>query len=181
MNIVITGYAGLEGSLAIFENKKCREKLLNRYGRAFFGVFENERGIYGNTEKLDLLFSSASEAGTATDSADGGVLGALWRLLKRNRLGGAYSQRSIPVLQQTIEICEMFAVNPYRLSAPGCRVWLSEDTGLIAGEAASAGVPLSIAGFTMKGAAIKRTDTEGDSSLRRPEGDLLSELLRLYG
>ena len=33
-------------------------------------------------------------------------------------------------------------------------------------------------GFTSKGVAIKRTDTDADSSLRRPEGDELHKVLQ---
>ncbi len=178
MNIVVTGYAGLSGSLTILKNEECREKLLKRYSKSFFGVLENHKEQTALTGGLDGLFRSAEAEGLAEDAADGGVLSALWRLLKRNHTGGCYSQKAIPVLQQTIEICELFGINPYRLSSAGCRVWLLEDTGLIAGEAAPAGVPLSVIGFTSKGVAIRRTDTEGDSSLRRPGGDELAGILQ---
>ncbi len=176
MNIVVTGYAGLNGSLTIFKNEDCREKLLKRYPKSFFGVLENHPEHSCRPAGLEKLFLAGREQGLAEDAADGGVLSALWRLLKKNHRGGCYSQKSIPVLQQTIEICEFFGINPYRLSAADCIVWLSEDAGLIAGEAAPAGVPLSVIGFTSKGAAIRRTDTESDSSLRRPEGDELTKI-----
>lgn len=178
MNIVVTGFAGLEGSRLIFENRICREKLLNRYSKSFFGVFENRQSSELRPDGLEQLFEQEKERGRAADAGDGGVLSALWRVLKACRLGGTYAQKEIPVLQQTIEICEMFALNPYRLYAPGCRVWVSEDTGLIFREAAPAGVPLRVIGFTCKGAAIRRTDAGTESSLRRPEGD---ELKRIPG
>lgn len=88
-----------------------------------------------------------------------------------------YSLRDIPVMQQTIEVCEMFGLNPYRLHSPECRVWLMEDMGALQYEAAGARVPLRVIGFTTKGVAIKRTDTDTDSSLRRPEKD---ELYRMF-
>ena len=178
MNIVVTGFAGLEGSLAIYENNICREKLLNRYSKSFFGIFENKDAIYADTTLLDELFCKEAEQGLAADAGEGGVLAALWKVLKERHAGGMYSQKDIPVLQQTIEVCEMFAVNPYRLHAPGCRVWLSQDTGKLMQAAAAAGVPCSVIGYTAKGVAIKRIDTEGDSSLRRPEEDELDKWKR---
>ena len=174
MNIVVTGYAGLEGSTILYDNQTFREKLLSRYAESFFDILRNEQ-VNTQPEGLNQLFLREKEQGRAGDASEGGVLSALWRVLKARRLGGTYSQKDIPVLQQTIETCEMFALNPYRLHAPGCRVWLSEDTDQIFREAAPAGVPLRVIGFTSKGAVIKRTDAAGESSLRRPEGDELDK------
>lgn len=212
MDIVVTGYAGLGGSLAVYNNTECREKLLSRYPKSFFGVFENVSGsseclrqneheavtvscqgaendsgedstdvMAGISQKnslteLDRLYLKAFDEGRAADGSAGGVLAALWRVLKASRSGGMYSQRSIPILQQTIELCEMFELNPYRLHAPECRIWVTDDTGAVMRAAAGAGVPFGVIGFTSKGAAIRRTDTETDSSLRRPEGDELDRL-----
>lgn len=179
MDIVVTGYAGLEGSLAIYRDKTCRDKLSERYSEGFLGVLEDTADSEHKVgSELDRLYEDYVERGLADNGNDGGVLAALWRVLKANRSGGMYSLRSIPVMQQTVEICEMFALNPYRLHAPGCRLWLTDDTGEVARAAASAGVPLCVIGFTSKGAAIKRTDTELDSSLRRPDGDELDKIIR---
>ena len=222
MDIVVTGYAGLCGSIIIYNDKKLGSKLKERYSESFFGIFGNaDIGLCtGDTDykndaihaidaaagtrdlsqpaisgcsklkynsrtqtgdislsELDRLYEIYSEAGLAADGSRGGVLAALWRVLKANRLGGMYALRDIPVLQQTVEVCEMYSLNPYRLYAPGCRVWISTDTGAVARAAAAAGVPLNVIGFTSKGAAIRRTDTETDSSLRRPEGDELDKVL----
>ena len=226
MDIVVTGYAGLEGSIAIYNDKELGQKLKERYSESFFGVFRDNafclkhgrnqctananadavRGVcqvcrdtsdnadmadgdnakFGedllakgrNNQELDRLYADYAADGLAADGSDGGVLAALWKVLKNNRKGGMYALRDIPLLQQTVEVCEMYALNPYRLYAPGCRVWLSTDTDVLAKAAATAGVPLSVIGFTSKGVAIRRTDTDADSSLRRPEGDELRKVLK---
>lgn len=203
MDIVVTGYAGLSGSLAIYKDEKLGRSLKERYSESFFSVFENisasgdciikdrektaegtadkqaEESLSGTAEvrQIDELYEDLEQQGLAADGGCGGVLAALWKVLKDNRSGGMYALKSIPLLQQTVEVCEMFSLNPYRLYAPGCKVWLSADTGALAAAAAAAGVPLSVIGFTSKGTAIKRTDTEADSSLRRPEGDELDRIL----
>lgn len=179
MDIAVTGFAGYEGSKLIYDNKDYKDKLLNRYSESFFGVFGDktfEADIDGRAG-YDALFDRMREDGLAADAGDGGVLAALWKVLKACRSGGRYSLRDIPVMQQTIEVCEMFGLNPYRLHSPECRVWIMKDMGALQYEAAGARVPLRVIGFTTKGAAIKRTDTEADSSLRRPEPD---ELCRLF-
>ena len=181
MEIVVTGYAGLYGSLQIYHEQRFRTKLLERYSESFFGVLErgDDPQSEAAREALRMRFAAASEAGTAADSADGGVLAALWRVCKQQRCGGVYALREIPVRQQTIEICEMFALNPYRLTAPGCVVWLTtdeRDRRELIDAAAGAGVPSAVIGYTAKGVAIRRSDTEGDSSLRRPEQDEIRTL-----
>lgn len=103
------------------------------------------------------------------DAAEGGVFGALWRLLKRNRLGADFSQRAIPILQQTVEICETFGLDPYRLESEGCAVWLCEDASGLFEVAKKAGVPCERIGFTAKGPGIRRTDGAAVAYLRRPE------------
>lgn len=187
MDIVVTGYAGFEGSKAIYNDKVLGSKLKERYSESFFGVFGNAERISDSQDvyviegteltDLDKLYNSYREEGLAADGSNGGVLAALWNVLRNNRKGGIYALRDIPLLQQTVEVCEMYALNPYRLYAPDCRVWLCTDTGALVQAAAAAGVPLSVIGFTSKGVAIKRTDTETDSSLRRPEGDELDKVL----
>lgn len=218
MEIVVTGYAGLGGSIAVYNDTVYREKLLSRYPKSFFAVFENIRqsgdqsilhaGAEGSAyaadehgtecdqtgtetakgvlaeeklaetaSRLDAMYAAAHEAGRAADGSAGGVLAALWEVLKANHKGGMYAQCSIPIMQQTIELCEMFELNPYRLHAPGCRVWLSDDTGALMQAAAAAGMPFGVIGYTSKGVAIRRTDTESGSSLRRPEADEISKLM----
>lgn len=218
MDIVVTGYAGLEGSIAIYRDALLGARVRARYPESFFRVFEAAKTEgcdthdgeinadskeaemsqqqYANDRKestaaffcctesdsaaaqLDSLYISYSLQGLAADGSDGGVLAALWKVLKANHKGGRYALRDIPLMQQTVEVCEMYALNPYRLYAPGCRVWLCTDTGALKTAAAAAAVPLSVIGFTSKGVAIKRTDTDADSSLRRPEGDELHKVLQ---
>lgn len=197
MDIVVTGYAGYEGSRLIYANKDYRDKLLKRYSASFFGVFENAdyschvaenmtsayqandgtSGSCQTSKEMDRLYRTANVDGLASDGADGGVLAALWNVLKAHNTGARYSLGLIPVLQQTIEVCEMFGLNPYRLHSPGCRVWLAEDSAALRYEADAAGVPWGVIGFTYKGVAIKRMDTAADSSLRRPEADELTKIL----
>ena len=78
------------------------------------------------------------------------------------------------------KVCEMFGLNPYRLHSPECRVWVMKDMGALQYEAAVAMVPLRLIGFTTKGAAIRRIDTDTDSSLRRPERDELYKLISVF-
>jgi len=196
MEIVVTGYAGADGSRKIFENGKCREKLLERYSESFLGMEWDSGKADGaggtgqpagkqpddkqsaERKAYEDAFLLQKEQGYAEDGQDGGVLAALWRLLKKHKSGGSYALTAIPVRQQTIEICETFGLNPYRLDAPSCRVWLTGDAAGLKKLTAAAGVPFAVIGYTAEGVGIWRTDTEVPSSLRRPEEDELWKILR---
>ncbi|MDO4487932.1 MAG: hypothetical protein Q4B67_02415 [Eubacteriales bacterium] len=148
MIIAVTGFAGDSNAKNIYLDIEKQKKLLDRYPQSFFGV-------YRGPDEPSLLIEKAFDF---EECADDGVLGALWRLLKRNNLGGEYSQRAIPVRQQCIEISEFFGINPYQAPSYGCTVWLLKDMDDRA----------AVIGHTAKGPAIKRTDAEVISYLRRP-------------
>ena len=158
MELVITGYAGETGSRDIYQNKEQREKLLDRYPKSFFRVFEEPEEdcvTWGNVKGVQDVESAAG----------GGVYGAMWRILKRNGMGASYSQRLIPLRQQTVEICEMFGLDPYRLSSENCAVWLCTDAAPLKAHFSRA---VSV-GYTEKGPAIRRMDGETIAYLRKPD------------
>lgn len=122
------------------------------------------------------LREEAAEGGRLQEAGDGGVYAALWQLLKQNRSGAVYSQRAIPIRQETIEICETFSLNPYRLYAAGCTLWLTPSGAALCQAAEEAGLPAAVIGFQAPGAAILRRDCPEDAFLRRPEADALGKL-----
>ena len=181
MDIVATGFAGLEGSLKIYNCTEYREKLLNRYSKSFFRVFEKPDSLCKDMQAIDSLFKKEEAAGRAAASGRGGVLACLWEIMKENRCGGTYSQKDIPVLQQTVEICETFLLNPYRLWSPGCRIWLTQDTGAVMAAAEESGIPAAVIGYTGRMVKIRRTDIDVESSLRKPEGEELDRIFLSAG
>ena len=156
----MTGNAGFSGSRKIYQIEETRKKLLEHYPKSFFAVFG---------ENSPTLPGEIRGAADRESAADGGVFGALWRLLKRNRLGADFSQRRIPILQQTVEVCETFGLDPYRMESDTCTVWLAEDASGLFEAAKKAGVSCKVIGFTTKGPAIRRTDGASVAYLRRPE------------
>ena len=62
MDIVVTGYAGLEGSIAVYNAPACFSKLKERYSESFFAVFKN----------TDIIFeASQSKICTETEKSEG--------------------------------------------------------------------------------------------------------------
>lgn len=128
--------------------------------------------------EIEALFTEAGLPETAYGfSGSGGIFRTLWELLRQHKTGAAFSQARIPIAQQTVEICEFYALNPYRLSSEGCAVCLSDCGHRLCALAEEKGLPAAVIGYTEKGAAIRRTDGDEVAYLRKPE---LEELLRLW-
>lgn len=128
--------------------------------------------------KLYSFFRKLSLQGRVLSGANGGVLSAIWRVLKANKCGGRYSMADIPIRQQTIEICETFGLDPYRLYAPGLVVWLckEKETAILRCLCLDTEYPFALVGYTTNGSAIWRVDTKKQSSLRKPAMDELYKL-----
>jgi hydrogenase maturation factor len=83
--------------------------------------------LLDDTEELERFYSVEEEAAVAVkldvttmhDIADGGVFAGLWQLAEKNGVGIEVDLKSIPVRQETIEVCEFFDINPYKLRSDG--------------------------------------------------------------
>lgn len=155
MELVITGYAGESGCRGMYQNEEIRKKLLDRYPQSFFVVWEKDENPAPNGDIPGVI--------DCENCGDGGVYGALWRLLKRQRQGAQFSQRAIPVRQQSIEVCETEDLDPYRVPAENTVIWLTKD----ASELKKRFPEAQTIGFTEKGPAIVRTDGEHPAYLRK--------------
>ncbi|HIU78602.1 MAG TPA: AIR synthase [Candidatus Avilachnospira avicola] len=176
-DIVMTGFAGWNGSRSIYMDERYKRKLLEIYPTSFLAPLEAE--MTAGDEDFMKVFLEAEEQGLSIRAGEGGVYAALWKLLHQNRFSASFSQRAIPIRQETVEICETFSLDPYRLDSDGCFIWLSRgETGKLISMAE--GIwgkgSAAIIGSAEKGTAIRRVDSEETAYLRRPEPD---EILKL--
>lgn len=99
-NLVVAGYAGYAGTIAIVRQK--REELLQWFTKGYLDrIMENEDGtLSGNLERWKALGATECEP-----AGEGGILSALWNLSGAYMTGIEFSLRQIPVKQETIEVC----------------------------------------------------------------------------
>ena len=178
MELAVLGYAGESGSREIWQSPVGRGQLNKRYPARFFRCFEAEADCGSRLASAgDFLSEQGLLPEQVQEASDGGVFAALWNLLKAQRIGACFCQRAIPLRQQTVELCELFGLNPFRLRAEDCFVCLVPEGERFCREAEKAGLAAAVIGYTEPGCAIRRTDGEETAFLRRPEED---ELLRFY-
>ena len=116
--IVMTKWMAMSGGARIA--RAHREELLSRLPEF----------IVDGARELDQFMSVLAEAAVAVESdaiclndcSDGGVFAALWQLADANGVGLSVNLKDIPVRQETIEVCEYYDINPYKLRSDGA--WL---------------------------------------------------------
>ncbi len=115
MDIVISGPVGLEGTAGLAE--KYRMRLAERYSAAYI-------------RRAEAFRSRECEAPVDCEAllcgADG-ICGTLWRMAEERGCGFRIDLRSIPLMQETVEFCNLLDLDPYRLDSGNCRLFLCKD------------------------------------------------------
>jgi hydrogenase maturation factor len=85
------------------------------------------------------------------DVSYGGVFGALWEMAESAGVGLEIELKKIPIRQETVEICEYFDLNPYKLFSGGCMLMAAPDGNALAATLAEAQIPAVVIGKTTAG------------------------------
>ncbi len=123
MDILVAGHAGLEGMLRISEER--RGLLRRRFAPSFLRRVESAQDRVFGTD----IVRGARRAGIPVihHVGAGGVFKALWDLAAVTGRGLEADLKKIPVRQETIEVCELFHINPYQLTSAGCFLLAAPD------------------------------------------------------
>lgn len=174
MDIVVTKWIGIEGTSIIAKEKE--EELKTRFSTSFID----------KAKDLDVYLSVLSEAAVAVDAGvgamhditEGGIFGALWEMAEASGIGLDIDVKKIPVRQETIEICEFYGINPYRLISSGSMLMATEDGNKMVRELEKAGIHAAVIGKATEGKdRMIRKDDEEHSFLERPKTDELYQVL----
>ena len=100
---------GLKGTSIIAEQKK--ERLAEQFSAGFIYNCRTLFRDYGAGETVSVkdstVWKMVQEAG------------ALWKMAEASQVGLTVDFRKVPIRQETIEVCEIFDINPYRLESEG--------------------------------------------------------------
>ena len=123
MDIVATKWVGLEGTAILAREKE--EALRSRYAQPFI---DNAK-IFGQMMSIvpEAAVAVKSGASAMHDVSEGGIFGALWELAESAGVGLEIDLKKIPIRQETVEVCEFFDINPYKLLSGGCLLIATED------------------------------------------------------
>lgn len=119
--ILVVGPVGLKGTSVIAERKE--EELIRYFskgfltdGKALYEAYRADREKDGTSPwKLGMEYG----ARCLYEVGAGGFLAALWKMAEASDVGLSVDLRKVPIRQETIEISEIFSVNPYCLYGRG--------------------------------------------------------------
>ena len=185
-DLVTAGYAGLKGTSIIVRQK--RQELEERFASRYLD------SILDDAQRIEEAIKESSEKGLFLEywepAAAGGILTAIWNLSGSCRVGVEFSLSRIPVLQGTIEVCEIFGLNPYRLYSGHCWVGAVDNGGQVVEQLREKRIPAAVIGRVTKGIARLVVNDKETGYLNRPQpdelervvpGDSLDWLNDLYG
>lgn len=172
-DVVVTKWIGLEGTSIIA--REMKDVLLGRFNPSF--VDKAADFIKYLSVVPDSAVAVKHNVTAMHDVTEGGIFGALWEVAEASRTGLRIDLRSIPVRQETIEICEVFGINPYQLISSGSMLITSPNGHEIADELKEAGINAAVIGKVTEGNDRILINGEETRYLEPPRAD---ELYRIY-
>jgi len=172
-DIVVTKWVALEGTSILAAEK---EEMLKEHLPAELVKEAREFSKY-----LSVVPDAkcAMDVGVSAmhDVTEGGIFGALWEIAEASGVGLEIDLKKIPIRQETIEVCEVFDINPYMLISSGAMLIATDYGSRLVEELKKAGIHSAIVGFATEG--NDRVIVNGDEKrfLEPPKTDELFRAL----
>lgn len=122
-DVVLAGWAGMDGMVRIVQERE--HELRKRFAPAFMKQILSYREKIFALREIDV--AKAMGVSAVRQITEGGILAALWNLAKEADTGLELDMRKLSVLQETIEVCEHYRLNPYQLTSVGSFLMVTDD------------------------------------------------------
>ena len=146
-DIVMCGQAGLGGTLGLYYNNMAG--LRERYSQSYLYPVERLSGMLTLGNQADIAIEHG--AVYCHDISRGGVFAALWEMGDALKVGFEVCHDSIPILQETIEICEYTGDNPYMIDGCGGAIFVTKNGQELADLLYEAGYEAAVVGVLKEG------------------------------
>ena len=172
-DLVAAGYAGREGARRIGLIRET--ELLTWFSKEYLQQIQQNDEIQIDGISIPWQKYGATEW---EEVGRGGIFTALWNLSGAYRLGFDIDLYKIPVKQETIEVCERYDLNPYRLLSSNCMVAASDHGWNLCEKLAADGIKASVIGKIQAG--IKRQVRHGHirGYMERPREDEIQKIIQ---
>lgn len=172
-DLVVAGYAGLKGTQLLAEAKA--EVLRQWFTPSYM---EEIRTISAPVLNPDPAWMEAIEATEWEQIEEGGIFTALWNLSGGYERGVSFTLRKIPLRQETVEVCERFELNPYRLMSGDCLLLVTDNGGRTVERLRQQGILAAVIGYVNNGISREIIHEESRGYLERPQRDELWKVLK---
>lgn len=176
-DIVLSKWVGMDGMLQVAREKT--EELTERFTPSFIRqILSYEKDLYVGKE-----ISIAKDMGVTSlfQITQGGLFAALWELSKELRTGIETDMKRFSILQETVEVCEFFRLNPYQLTSAGSFLFVTEEGEKLREVLLEEGIMASVIGKTVEGNGKIIKNGEDVRCIDRPAPDAMWTLHLLEG
>lgn len=172
MDIVITKHVAISGTVILA--KENYPFLLTRFQKSYLQKAldcENDMSIIKEAALAEKYGVYAMH-----DLSRGGIFSGLWELSEITNRGIEVELEKIPILQETIEICEQFGLNPYNMMSDGALLIVCEDGESLVSELAEHDIQSCVIGKLTNNNDKVITKNDERRFIEPPKGDELDKL-----
>ena len=173
----MTGYAGASGTVSKANSET--DLLSGRFSPSYMDRILHIPVMTG--EMQDAVSSILSRPGGSGDgviyarkAGEGGIYAALWQLGESLNTGFTVRHKDIPILQETIEVCNLLDINPYMLESGDCMLMVTDAPAKLTEEMDRAGIPAADIGNLTTERKRAIINGENERYLNRPETEISS-------
>lgn len=148
-DIVVTKWISLMGCAMLAEEKK--EMIMQKYPSFIIDAGLSFGGMDYLSIKDDARIAIDNNAVCIHDVSSGGIFAALWELGQMTGCGMEVNLKAIPIRQESVEITDVFDVNPYLLASAGALLIATRDGSLMVDSLAQEGIPAAVIGKLTEG------------------------------
>ena len=172
MEIVMTKWCGFSETARLTE--RMERELQTRYPNDFLDGAKALKQFLPIKDEMEVLKTCHISA--IHQISKSGVFGALWDFAAAGKVGLEVDLMKIPMKQETVEICEFFDLNPYRLNSVGSLLIATERGNDVVEALNRSGIPAVIIGKTVAGNDRIIRNGEEERYLEPPKSDEINKL-----
>ena len=171
--LVMTKWIGIYGSVWMAENRY--DELRTRYPDFIMEDAKDLKQFLNIGEDIKI----AHEHGDTCVHAcgDGGLYGALWDIVKASDVGMTANFKDIPIRQETVELCEFYDINPYKLKSDGAVIVATSSPNELIEMYAEAGIPAAVIGYITEDRERVIIYNEEKKHIQKPARDELYKIM----
>lgn len=167
--IILCGSIGLEGMLRILDERE--DELSQRFVPVFITQMKE---LKKELMPINALQTAEKFGITSVCQIDsGGIFAALWNLAEDKEIGLETELGAMTILQETVEVCEYYQLNPYQMTSAGCFLMTTKDGAGLVKALRGSGARASRLGVATDGNARVITSKDEIRYLDRPAPDEL--------
>lgn len=145
--LVMTKWAGMEGTSILAD--ELGQELCERLPAHIIDAARHLKDSISVVPEAAIAMQTGVTA--MHDVTEGGIFGALWEMGEASDVGIVADLKKIPIRQETIEICELFGINPYMLMSSGSMLIGTDHGNLLVEKLEEHGIPAAVIGRATEG------------------------------